>query len=137
MDYEDATRRAIRTRRFNESVVGNGTVALVVMAAVGLERWNWVSTSFSYAEIVGGRILLDDFLDPSAGLVWTEVSGEPVIYQIWVEKDLRRCGVARALVDIYRDLVTPDVAIAGPFSLAGRRLAEAVHARLIEDEGLF
>jgi hypothetical protein len=133
MDYELATKRAAHLRHPGERVEQTGTIKLEVVPGM-VEDWGWASTRWTDAEgLEGGRVLLGDMDDVDASVNWTTLTGEPVIYQVWVVEDLRRLGISRKLVEVYRKLVSPRVVIAGPFSPAGRALAEAVADEISED----
>lgn len=106
------------------------------------EVWSIVATKGKappHGYLDAGRVLLlaeglGLHSDPLAGLVWTKEHGKKFIHQVWVDSSARRIGLADLLVEIYRRHVSSHVIFSGPFSPAGRALAESVGAKIVNDE---
>jgi GNAT superfamily N-acetyltransferase len=134
----EAARRRVRETLIGERVVHAWPIT-IRMSGIE-EKWTLFMTvgktpPNGYSD--AGRILIDiDSVidgDPLAGLLWIEEHGQKAITHVWVDPEVQRQGVGQILVDVYRERVSGDVKIGGPFSDAGLRFARRSGAEIVED----
>ena len=107
-----------------EQEIKQETISLTVVPKVGPESWDLHILEGKGPSGRAGRITIGSPDYPSAVLSWFEDRGEIVIHNIWVEEDIRRCGVARTLMDAFRRNVHPKTVFVGPYSKSGLETAQ-------------
>lgn len=115
-----------------EKETGRGTITLEFPTFT--EDWTWIAFEGKQigAANRAGRILLDLPSNPAAGIAWFTENDQPKISSYWTEELLRRHGALRKLIEVYRQIVSPEVIMVGPFSRAGRLAAEKLADKIEE-----
>lgn len=116
----------------DEAETGRGTITLEFPTFT--EDWDWITFEGKQIGTANraGRLLLDLPRNPAAGIAWFTENGQAKISSYWVEELLRRHGVLRKLLEVYRQIIFPTVIMVGPFSRAGRKAAEVLADKIEE-----
>jgi len=125
---ESVAEQKVKTPLVDEDVIDEGEVPIRLSGID--DPWPYVVTTGKYpiSHFPSGRVLIGVDLPkhPDAGLVWTQFPDEGQrIHQIWVADDLRRAGVARQLVGLYRKHWGTPLFI-GPFSPSGEAFVASI-----------
>ena len=130
---EEITRDRVMEPLSNEQITRTDEIKITLLDAIGPEPWKLVFTKGrNYGGANGGRILvtLGGVDDPLAGLAWATEYGKPFVHHIWVDPEARRRGLTQRLFKAYKDQVSPELVVKGPFTKGGRAAAQRAGARL-------
>jgi GNAT superfamily N-acetyltransferase len=134
-EMERVTRERVYEPLAEERVVHNKPVRVTLVAAVGPER---VGAGLHERTQLrrrgcgpGPHQSWRDRRSP-AGLAYAVGRGRPYVHHVWVDPEARGRGLSRVLFDAYRSEVSPELVVVGPFTKAGRAVAERAGA-IIEE----
>lgn len=134
-NMESVTRERVLEPLSGERVTSTRDVMITLIPAIGPEPWKLVSTrGRNFGGANGGRILitLGGTQDPLAGLAWATEYGRPYVHHVWVDAEARGRGLSQVLFDAYREDVSPELVVVGPFTKGGRAAAQRAGA-ILED----
>lgn len=130
----------ITRERVHEPLVGERITRRepIEISLAGIpETWDLIfTTGKNFGGAKAGRILVvlpgREPRDPLAGLAYAVEYGRPYVHHVWVDSDARGRGLSRRLFNAYRDEVSPELVVVGPFTKAGRAAALAAGAVIEE-----